>query len=65
MKKLGQGNDRSSDLQFVDTADFFVNRKLNWWDRTGPMKKLHDLNELRLKTAGRLFKQDSQLGCVE
>ena len=48
MKKLGQDNDLSSDLQFVDTSDFFVNRKLNWWDRTGPMKKLHDLNELRL-----------------
>ena len=48
MKKHGQDNDPLLDSQFVDTADFFVKRKLNWWDRTGPMKKLHDLNELRL-----------------
>ena len=48
MKKLGQGTNRSSALQFVDTADFFVGRKLKWWDPRGPMKKLHQLNKLRL-----------------
>ena len=48
MKKHGQGTNRSSDLQYVDTADFFVDRKLNWWDPRGPMKKLHQLNSLRL-----------------
>mgnify|MGYP003327060625 CR=1 FL=1 len=48
MKKLGQGTGLRTDLQFVDTADFFVGRKLKWWDPGGPMKKLHQLNELRL-----------------
>ena len=48
MKKYGQGTTLRSDLRFVDTADFFTGRKVNWWDPRGPMKKLHQLNELRL-----------------
>ena len=48
MKKHGQGTGLPSDLQFVDNADFFVGRKLKWWDPMGPMRKLHQLNELRL-----------------
>ena len=48
MNKYGQGTDLSSDSRFVDADDFFVGTKLNWWDREGPMKKLHDLNDLRV-----------------
>ena len=48
MKKHGPGTALSSDSRFVDPEDFFVGRDLNWWDREGPMKKLHDLNELRV-----------------
>ena len=48
MNKHGQGTDLSSDSRFVDADDFFVGTKLNWWDREGPMKKLHDLNDLRV-----------------
>ncbi|MBC09494.1 MAG: bifunctional 3-demethylubiquinol 3-O-methyltransferase/2-polyprenyl-6-hydroxyphenol methylase [Gammaproteobacteria bacterium] len=48
MKRHGQGTDLSSGQRFVDTDDFFVGTKLDWWDRNGPMKKLHALNEIRL-----------------